>query len=365
MTAEVRKKDPDGNTYVEISDPAVMAKTPLVSVRMSTYNHEPYIGRSIEGVLMQETDFPIELIIGEDCSTDGTRRIVMEYQRKRPDIIRVIAWDKNVGSRKNGSMQRELLRGKYVALCEGDDYWTHPKKLQMQVDIMEKDPEIGLVHSGADTFIVETGRLKKWKLRPKNFTNEPDLFSAILRGHYPHIYTCTVCMRNDLYQKVKRDNPDSWAPEFLMGDAQTWREMSRICKFYIIRQSLCQYNWLSESACHTHDCQNAIQSYKSAYLGRLLFVGKYRCSNNIKDEVDKFYNGAFIRLAFEANDRNLAVAASQKLKELGANLTKKEKLILLCFKYVRLKRLVKGVIEVKRKINFLLLRSFKNVWFLL
>jgi glycosyltransferase involved in cell wall biosynthesis len=73
----------------EISDPAVLAKAPLVSVWMTTYNHEPYIARAIEGVLMQETTFPIELVIGEDCSTDRTREIVMEYQKRRPDIIQI------------------------------------------------------------------------------------------------------------------------------------------------------------------------------------------------------------------------------------------------------------------------------------
>ena len=108
--------------YDEISDPAVMNKLPLVSVHMITFNHEPYIARAIEGVLMQETDFPIELVIGEDCSTDGTREIVLEYQKKHPETIRVITSARNVGPNVNELRTDKACRGRYVAYCEGDDY---------------------------------------------------------------------------------------------------------------------------------------------------------------------------------------------------------------------------------------------------
>lgn len=118
---------------------------PLVSVHMITYNHEPYIAQAIEGVLRQETNFPIELVIGEDCSTDRTREIVMEYQKRHPDIIRVITSDQNVGMHKNNKRTIKACRGKYLTFCEGDDYWHHTKKLQMQVDYLEAHPEVVLV----------------------------------------------------------------------------------------------------------------------------------------------------------------------------------------------------------------------------
>jgi len=91
---------------------------------MITYNHERYIIQAIQGVLMQKTDFPIELIIGEDCSTDRTREIVFDYQKKYSDRIRVITADNNVGMMNNSSRTMAACRGKYIALCEGDDYWT-------------------------------------------------------------------------------------------------------------------------------------------------------------------------------------------------------------------------------------------------
>ena len=113
-----------------------------VSVLMITYNHENFIREAIEGVLMQKTDFPIELIIGEDCSTDGTRKIVMEYASKYPDIIRPLLPDSNLGMMKNFIETMQAATGKYIALCEGDDYWTDPYKLQKQVDILNKLPDI-------------------------------------------------------------------------------------------------------------------------------------------------------------------------------------------------------------------------------
>lgn len=128
--------------WTEISDPSVLAQIPLVSVHMITYNQAPYIPQAINGVLQQKTNFPFELVIGEDCSTDNTRDIVFDYQKKHPTVIRVITSDKNVGAKINEKRTREACRGKYMALCEGDDYWTDSLKLQKQVDQLEEYPEL-------------------------------------------------------------------------------------------------------------------------------------------------------------------------------------------------------------------------------
>lgn len=125
---------------------------PLVSVRTTTCNHAPFIRKCIEGILAQKTSFPFEYLIGEDCSTDGTREIVMEYARKYPGIIRVVTSDQNVGGRKNGYRCRELSRGKYYAYCEGDDCWTDPFKLQKQIDFLESHPEFVGVGTDFTTF---------------------------------------------------------------------------------------------------------------------------------------------------------------------------------------------------------------------
>ena len=95
-----------------------------VSVCMITYNHERFIAQAIESVLMQETDFRVELVIGEDCSTDGTRAIVREFGERFPERIRLLLPEHNLGMMPNFVATLSACRGQYVALLEGDDYWT-------------------------------------------------------------------------------------------------------------------------------------------------------------------------------------------------------------------------------------------------
>jgi len=116
----------------------------MVSVNMLTYNHEKYIAQAIEGVMMQVTTFPFELIIGEDCSTDNTRKICKEYQVKYPDKIHLLLPEKNLGMQANSIVTLNACTGKYIAICEGDDYWTDPLKLQKQVDFLETNKDFSI-----------------------------------------------------------------------------------------------------------------------------------------------------------------------------------------------------------------------------
>lgn len=116
---------------------------PLVSICCITYNHENYIRDAIEGFLMQKTSFPIEIIIHDDASTDNTAQIIKEYEDKYPDLFCNIFQNENQWSKGGGSIYARFVypqaRGKYIALCEGDDYWTDPLKLQKQVDFLEEN----------------------------------------------------------------------------------------------------------------------------------------------------------------------------------------------------------------------------------
>jgi glycosyltransferase involved in cell wall biosynthesis len=111
---------------------------------MITYNHEAYIAEAIEGVLMQKTNFPIELVIGEDFSTDRTREICILYKKNYPDIIKLRLPEKNMGMIPNFIENLKACTSKYIAICEGDDYWTDPFKLQKQVDFLEGNLEFSL-----------------------------------------------------------------------------------------------------------------------------------------------------------------------------------------------------------------------------
>lgn len=133
---------------------------PLLSVVTITYNHAQYIGKCIEGVLMQRVNFPMEFIIAEDCSTDETRSICVKYAKRYPNLIRLIVSDANVGVLANERRAFEAVRGKYVAYCEGDDYWTDPLKLQRQVDFLESHPDYSVCFHRCLHYDVSSRKMK-------------------------------------------------------------------------------------------------------------------------------------------------------------------------------------------------------------
>ena len=138
---------------------------PKVSVSIITYNQRKVIGRAIDSVLMQRTDFPFEIIIGDDCSDDGTQDVLRAYQRRYPDVVQIILHPRRydeVPGRTNNVTNLTNCRGKYTAMLDGDDYWTDPDKLQRQVDRMEADPEIAMcVHDSRIVHEPAIGVVKK------------------------------------------------------------------------------------------------------------------------------------------------------------------------------------------------------------
>lgn len=127
-----------------------MAKEIMVSIECNSYNHENYIAEALDSMLMQKTDFAYEILVHDDASTDRTAEIIRSYEQKYPDIVKPIYQTENQYSKDipfelfNG----ERALGKYTAVCEGDDYWTDPEKLQKQVDYMEAHPECSMcVHA--------------------------------------------------------------------------------------------------------------------------------------------------------------------------------------------------------------------------
>lgn len=115
-----------------------------VSVCMITYNHQRFIAQAIDSVLMQQVGFDYEIVIGEDCSTDNTRSIVIDYENRFPDRIKSLLNEKNLGMMLNFIQTMQACTGQYIALCEGDDYWTLPQKLQKQVDFLDSHPEFAI-----------------------------------------------------------------------------------------------------------------------------------------------------------------------------------------------------------------------------
>lgn len=132
---------------------------PLVSVLVVTYNHEKFIEQTLQGILMQNVNFIFEVVIGDDCSTDGTQSIVKSYQQKYSDIIKPYSHKRNLGKRGQLNFVHTLSRckGQYIAIIEGDDYWTDKYKLQKQVDVLVNNPNISICHHWHSYLIEENG----------------------------------------------------------------------------------------------------------------------------------------------------------------------------------------------------------------
>jgi glycosyltransferase involved in cell wall biosynthesis len=164
---------------------------PIVSVCTITYNHEKFISQALDSFLMQETDFPFEVVIGEDCSTDDTKKVIEKYMEKYPNIIRLVTSEVNVGMQENGLRTISACDGKYIALCEGDDYWTDPKKLQIQKEFLDNNDEYVICYTDCQPFDenglvnIDFGGAKR------------DLTGEELEKSIP-IYTLTVMFRNIL-----------------------------------------------------------------------------------------------------------------------------------------------------------------------
>lgn len=133
---------------------------PEVSVFVLVYNHEKFLRRCLDGILMQKCGFTYTVVVGEDCSTDRSREILVEYAKKFPGKFRLLLHPKNIGAVRNQNAVFEACSGQYIAICEGDDYWTDSSKLQKQMDIMIANPEIGLVYTDIDRYNTVTG---KWE----------------------------------------------------------------------------------------------------------------------------------------------------------------------------------------------------------
>ncbi len=248
---------------------------PLVSVKMITYNHEPYIRRAIASVLSQETNFPFELVIGEDCSTDGTREIVHDYAKRFPDIIRVITSEQNVGMKKNSYRTAQACRGKYIAYCEGDDYWHQTEKLQLQVNYLESHPDCGLVYSDHDRYYEKNGRtIERFYYTTDNV---PPMNLDVFRGWGPglNILTCTVMTRRHLLNSILSDPYLYQGDDYIGGTDIVFCEIALVSKIHYIDESLSTYTVRIESASNTRDPRKRLRFSISVCDGFLYIAKKY------------------------------------------------------------------------------------------
>lgn len=184
-----------------------MTKRPLVSVIVLSYKHVNYIRKCLDSIMAQQTSFDFEVLVGDDASNDGTKEILLDYQKQYPNTIRLFIKEKNEGAARNAYDLRKQCIGKYVANMESDDYWCDDQKLQKQVDYLEAHPECSAV-GGNYYAMYDDGRIKCLSLMPYE-TNKTYCMKDFVKKYGFVIHTNTLLYRNiipvdgEKYEKVR------------------------------------------------------------------------------------------------------------------------------------------------------------------
>lgn len=218
--------------------------TPKVSVSMITYNHEKFVAQAIESVLMQQTEYPFDLVISDDCSKDLTPEIVRAYQERYPDIIRVLPREHNIGMVPNFTDTILACTGEYIALLEGDDYWTSPHKVQMQVNFLDAHPEYS--GSSHNVFVRNEAEPEKADLLcppdQKSVLHVEDLLST------NPIPACSFVFRRRNVETLP-----AWCTSLAMGDWPLILLNARIGSIAYMNEALATYrihdtnNWMGST----------------------------------------------------------------------------------------------------------------------
>lgn len=253
----------------------------LVSVLVVTYNHEAFIENAILGVLLQSTDFEYELVIGEDSSTDKTFDICKKYQRKFPQKIKLFSNRVNLGLNLNYLQTLKRCQGKYIAYLEGDDYWKTKDKLQKQINILEKNFDVSLVHTNCclynnynNTVINRIISFEGICPREKNFGVSS--ICAEFEGNFRPIKTSTCVYRRSMIEEIISDDYFLFAnKEFPTQDFQLFQELSLRGKFCFLDEETTVIT-LHESISHSSNIEKTIKFSLGFFEIGIYLVDKYQ-----------------------------------------------------------------------------------------
>lgn len=253
------------------------AENIIVSIQCLVYNHEPYLRQCLDGFVMQKTTFKFEAIVHDDVSTDGSVAIIREYAEKFPDIIKPIYEIENQYSKRDGSLEKimnEACRGKYIALCEGDDYWTDPLKLQKQVNFMEDNPDYSMCFGDAIYYDVKSCKDTRLNLQYKdmnlslNISSQYETFLKIINSQSV-IRTLCALYRKECLQDVE---PNQYT--FMMGDVPLWLDLSQRGKIYFFDEIFGVYNLHGTSIIHNRSLNKKFRL--SMFEMRVYYLLKYK-----------------------------------------------------------------------------------------
>ncbi len=216
-----------------------------VSIAVITYNQQETLAQTLDSILMQKGNFSLEIVVGEDCSTDGTRRIVTEYHNRYPDIVKPILQSKNRGIMGNSADTFRACTGDYINMIAGDDYWVDEYKLAKQVNFLEEHPDYGLVATDGYRLLVKKNKLIPG-LPPINPIENGQVFSRFSNTFGVYAMPLTVLFRAELLKYIDFDEFEK--RKFSVEDTPLQAILSHHAKFGYIPDKTAVYRVYQESA---------------------------------------------------------------------------------------------------------------------
>lgn len=258
-----------------------------VTICCLTYNHEKFVKQCLDGFIMQKTNFHFEVLVHDDASTDKTQDIIREYEANYPNIIKPIFQKVNQYSKGNRAILAKFCypqaKGKYIAICEGDDYWIDPYKIQKQVDFLENHPEYAMVYTYSKVYDQSKCKIEDY-LIGHEFKDFNDL---LITNRIP---TLTTCIRsNAIIRYVNEIKPE--AQNWLMGDYPMWLWMAYHYKIKFFPEATTMYRMLSESASHSQSLEKQENFDLSVIAITTFFINKYKIipTKQYKEAVNSTY----------------------------------------------------------------------------
>lgn len=237
----------------------------MISVLVCTYNQEKYLSQAIDSVLMQQCTEPFEILIGDDCSTDGTGKIAEEYQTRYPKIVRVMRPDKNGGASLNMVRLMQAAKGEYLMVCDGDDYWLRDDMMQMYVDTFSQHAEVGMICARAKKYIQEKGDYEG----ALGYAGAEDLMT-MLRDN-SDVAAPTIAFRKDLMLRCIAES--QWYIDnnyFYDSIMAYWFAYNSHVRF--IDDDVAAYRVLPNSACHADDISKNAKNERRYYMVKWHFI---------------------------------------------------------------------------------------------
>lgn len=314
-----------------------MNSKPLVSILCATYNQRNYIAQTIEGFLMQKVNFPIEIIIHDDASSDETAEIVKQYAEKYPSLIKPILQKENQYSKQIRICKNFIYpkaQGKYFAECEGDDYWTDPNKLQKQIDYLESHPNYILSHTAfkyydqeKEEFLEDTSVGENLRIQQK----ESDRIGFYILDHNKYrVQSATIVFRRDLLSLITDDFATS--NYFLMGDTQLFFFASQFGKIHYDPAVTSVYRLTPHSACHRGEKNKAQYRFNLSCEEMRVYLSKYIQDTTLSQKFIRDFGKSLIRYAiFDSSFRS-------KVDENV--ISTKHKFILFCARHSSIARIL-------------------------